>query len=53
MLARHNTAHVFNAWTRMPEIGAQAAMPGAFTADFTVARALLRHGQTMKTRSNV
>jgi uncharacterized protein YecE (DUF72 family) len=45
MLARHNTAHVFNAWTRMPEIGAQADMPGAFTADFVVARALLRRGQ--------
>ncbi len=45
MLARHNTAHVFNAWTRMPEIGEQAAMAGAFTADFAVARALLRRGQ--------
>ena len=30
----------------MPEIGAQAAMPGAFTADFTVVRALLRPGRT-------
>ena len=28
MLARHNTAHVFNAWTRMPEIGVQAEMAG-------------------------
>jgi len=46
MLASHQTAHVFNAWTRMPEIGAQARMPGAFSADFTVVRALLRHGRS-------
>jgi uncharacterized protein YecE (DUF72 family) len=45
-LARHNTAHVFNAWTRMPEIGAQLETPGAFTADFAVVRALLRRGRT-------
>jgi uncharacterized protein YecE (DUF72 family) len=45
-LADHNVAHVFNAWTRMPDLGAQARMPGAFTADFTVVRALLRHGRT-------
>ncbi len=44
-LARRNVAHVFNAWTRMPEIGDQAAMPGAFTADFSVVRALLRKGR--------
>ncbi len=45
MLAAHGVAHVFNAWTRMPELPAQAELPGAFTADFTVVRALLRHGQ--------
>ena len=39
-------AHVFNAWTRMPEIGVQAEMPGAFTGDCVAARALLRCGQT-------
>jgi hypothetical protein len=39
-------AHVFNAWTRMPDIGAQVRIPGAFTADFSVVRALLRHGCT-------
>jgi uncharacterized protein YecE (DUF72 family) len=44
-LARHNVAHVFNAWTRMPELSDQIALPGAFTADFTVARALLRKGR--------
>ncbi len=45
-LRRHRAAHLFNAWTRMPEIGAQIADPGAFTADFTVTRALLRHGRS-------
>jgi len=40
---RHNgAAHVFNAWTRMPEIGEQLQIPAAYTADFTVTRALLR-----------
>jgi hypothetical protein len=29
----------------MPAIGEQAAFPDAYTADFTVARALLRHGR--------
>jgi uncharacterized protein YecE (DUF72 family) len=46
MLQAHNTAHVFSAWTRMPELGDQIAMPGSFTADFTVARALLKRGRT-------
>jgi uncharacterized protein YecE (DUF72 family) len=46
MLQAHNTAHVFNAWTRMPELRDQVAMPGAFTADFTVVRALLKRGRT-------
>jgi uncharacterized protein YecE (DUF72 family) len=41
-LRRHGIAHVFNAWTRMPEIGEQMALPEVYTADFTVARALLR-----------
>lgn len=44
LLASHGVAHVFNAWTRMPEIGAQMDLPGAFTADFSVVRALLRKG---------
>jgi uncharacterized protein YecE (DUF72 family) len=46
LLSRHNVAHVLNAWTRMPELGAQVDMPGAFTADFTVVRALLSKGRT-------
>jgi uncharacterized protein YecE (DUF72 family) len=45
-LSRHNVAHVFNAWTRMPTIAEQITLPGAFTADFCVVRALLRHGRT-------
>jgi uncharacterized protein YecE (DUF72 family) len=42
VLASHNVAHVFNAWTRMPALDEQAALADAFTADFTVVRALLR-----------
>jgi uncharacterized protein YecE (DUF72 family) len=44
-LRAHNTAHVLNAWTRMPVLSEQIAIPGIFTADFTVARALLREGR--------
>jgi uncharacterized protein YecE (DUF72 family) len=44
-LRRHGVAHVFNAWTRMPEMGDQMQMPDMYTADFTVARALLRRGR--------
>jgi uncharacterized protein YecE (DUF72 family) len=46
VLARHNAAHVFNAWTRMPTVAEQIALPDAFTADFTVVRALLQRGRT-------
>ena len=46
LLSSHNVAHVFNAWTRMPALDDQAAMPGAFTADFAVVRALLRRGRS-------
>jgi uncharacterized protein YecE (DUF72 family) len=45
-LHSYNVAHVFNAWTRMPSLKEQMAIPGAFTADFTVVRALLREGRT-------
>ncbi len=44
-LRGHRVAHVFNAWTRMPEITEQMQLPEVFTADFTVARALLRRGR--------
>jgi uncharacterized protein YecE (DUF72 family) len=44
-LSEHAVAHVLNGWSRMPTIGEQMAIPGAFTTDFTVARALLRQGR--------
>jgi uncharacterized protein YecE (DUF72 family) len=44
-LAAHGVAHVFNSWTRMPAVGAQADLPGAFTTDFFAARFLLRPGR--------
>jgi uncharacterized protein YecE (DUF72 family) len=44
-LRAHAVAHVFNSWTRMPPIAEQMVIPGAFTADFTVTRALLRPGR--------
>jgi len=45
-LRERGVAHVFNAWTRMPEIGRQMKLPEVYTADFTVARALLRRERT-------
>jgi uncharacterized protein YecE (DUF72 family) len=45
LLASRNVAHVFNGWTRMPALEDQVQLPAAFSADFTVARALLRKGQ--------
>ena len=46
LLASHGVAHVLSAWTRMPELQAQMELPGAFTTDFTVVRALLTKGRT-------
>jgi uncharacterized protein YecE (DUF72 family) len=45
-LAAHRVAHVFNAWTRMPELGSQIRLTEAFTADFAVCRVLLRRGRS-------
>lgn len=45
MLASHKVAHLFNAWTRMPALNEQIALPGAHTADFIVSRALLKAGR--------
>lgn len=45
LLSDHHVAHVFNAWTRMPELMDQVGREGSFTADFVVARALLRKGR--------
>jgi hypothetical protein len=44
-LRTHRVAHVYNAWSRMPELRSQIAIPDAETADFAVCRALLRHGR--------
>nr|ART90504.1 protein of unknown function DUF72 [uncultured bacterium] len=44
-LHERRVAHTFNAWTRMPPMGVQMNLAEAFTADFTVARALLRQGR--------
>ena len=46
MLAKHGVAHVFNAWTRMPPMETQLALPGSMTTNFSVARALLSPGAT-------
>jgi uncharacterized protein YecE (DUF72 family) len=46
VLREHEVAHVFNSWTRMPPIGHQLDLPGAITAPFIIARALLRPGRT-------
>lgn len=45
-LRGHGVAHVLNAWNRMPEIRTQMSLPDAYTANFSVSRALLRHGRT-------
>lgn len=45
-LRNHGVAHVFNAWSRMPELGRQLAIPDSVTANFIVSRALLRFGRT-------
>lgn len=44
LLSDHNIAHVLNAWTRMPPLDQQVELPGVFTADFTVVRALVARG---------
>ena len=38
-------AHVYNAWSRMPELHRQIAIPDSVTTDFQVCRALLRRGR--------
>ncbi len=45
-LRESGVAHVFNAWTRMPELGEQLLIDAAYTAGFTIARALLAHGRS-------
>lgn len=45
VLAEHRVAHVLNSWTRMQPVSEQLSLPGIFTADFSVSRALLRPGR--------
>ncbi len=49
VLREHQTAHVFNAWTKMPLLREQIAMPDAFTTDFVVVRAQVRAGRAYET----
>ena len=44
-LRSHRVAHVYNAWSRMPELRHQVSIPDSATADFLVCRALLRQGR--------
>ena len=44
-LRERGVAHVLNAWTRMPALGVQMRLPEVNTANFSVARALLRQGR--------
>jgi uncharacterized protein YecE (DUF72 family) len=44
-LRTHRVAHVYNAWSGMPELQQQIAIPDSATADFLVCRALLRRGR--------
>jgi uncharacterized protein YecE (DUF72 family) len=44
-LRSRGVAHVYNAWSRMPELQRQIEIPGSTTADFLVCRALLRRGR--------
>lgn len=44
-LRSHGVAHVYNAWSRMPELHRQIAIPDSATANFGVCRALLRYGR--------
>jgi len=45
VLKKHGVAHVFNSWTEMPSIGEQLDLAWTFSANFTVARALLKPGR--------
>lgn len=45
-LRRHGVAHVYNGWSRMPELRYQISISDSLTADFAVCRALLRYGRT-------
>jgi uncharacterized protein YecE (DUF72 family) len=44
-LRSHGVAHVYKAWSKMPELQSQIAIPDSATTDFLVCRALLRRGR--------
>lgn len=44
-LARHQTAHIYNQWQRMPPVSEQLGMAKSQTTDFTGARFLLTPGR--------
>jgi uncharacterized protein YecE (DUF72 family) len=44
-LSAHQVAHVYNAWSRMPELRYQLRIPVSATANYLVCRALLRYGR--------
>ncbi len=46
LMREEGVAHVFNSWTEMIPIGQQISEPDAFTADFTVSRALTAPGRS-------
>jgi uncharacterized protein YecE (DUF72 family) len=45
-LRSHKVAHVYNAWSKMPELKEQITIPDSVTTDFVVSRALLRAGRS-------
>ena len=45
VLRARRVAHVYNAWSKMPELRQQLAIPDSATVDFQVCRALLRRGR--------
>jgi uncharacterized protein YecE (DUF72 family) len=45
VLRSRGVAHVYNAWSKMPELRQQMAIPDSATTDFQVCRALLRRGR--------
>lgn len=46
LLKQYRMAHVFNAWSRMPDLREQIEALGVLTTDLTVVRALLKKGRT-------
>jgi uncharacterized protein YecE (DUF72 family) len=44
-LRARGVAHVYNAWSRMPDLASQLAIPGSATAGHLACRALLRRGR--------